>query len=292
MTLRGVLLVGVAAMLWGTAGVASKAVFSIEPVEPLTVAFFRLVFCLPLLLLWSWRRMGAGLFTTALADRRALLLLAATAGGYQVFYFAAVAGAGVTLATLVSLGGAPFLVAGLAAIFLGERFTRATLFALLLAVPGVVLLVGLPGEAAGDGALGLGLLSAGAAALAYASFALASRRLAGGYAPAQLVIFGFGGAALLLVPVVAVLGLSLPQTWQAWGLLIYAGLIPTALAYLLFFAGMKQVRAATAGLLTLLEPLTAAALAWAIFDERLGSTGLLGAGLVLAGLALLSLLRR
>jgi DME family drug/metabolite transporter len=39
----------------------------------------------------------------------------------------------------------------------------------------------------------------------------------------------------------------------------------------------------------LLEPVVASMLAWLIFDERLGALGLIGAGLLIAGLMVLTL---
>lgn len=290
--LRGALCLTAGALLWGTVGVASKAAFALEPVTALSLAFYRLFFCLPLLLAWGWWRFGPRLLAVRREHRGAVLLLAGTIGLYQVFYFAAVREVGVTLATLVALGGAPFLVALLAALFLGERPNRATLAALLLAVPGAALLIGLPGGAAGPGSALLGTLYAAASALGYAAFALQSRRLARSYAPVQLVLLAFGGAAVLILPLALATGLSVPGRWETWSLLVYAGLLPTAAAYMLFFAGLRHATATLAGLLTVLEPLSAAVLAWLIFDERLGPGGLAGGGLILAALLLVSAARR
>jgi len=287
--LRGPLYLALGALLWGTAGVASKAATGIEPVSAISIAFYRLLFCLPLLLAFGWLRYGNDLLRVRPGHRLSILVLALTAGLYQIFYFAAVREAGVTLSTLVSLGGAPFLVALLATIFLKERPSRSLLVALLLAVPGAILLVGLPGEVAGYSNPALGILLAGCAALSYAAFALQSRKLAGSYEAIKLVLLGFGGAAVMILPLALIDGLSLPQQASTWSLLIYMGLLPTAAAYLLFFSGLRHATATLAGLLTVLEPLAAAVLAWLLFDERLGPAGLLGAALIIAALLVSSL---
>ena len=287
--LRGMLFLAIGALLWGTAGVASKTATGLEPVSAISIAFYRLFFCLPPLLLFGWVRYGAKLLRVQREHRLTVFTLALTIGLYQIFYFAAVREAGVTVATLVSLGGAPFLVALLAALFLKEKPGRALLAALLLAVPGAVLLIGLPGEPVGDGDPVFGVLLASLAAFSYATFALQSRRVAPFYDPIQLVLLAFGGAALLVLPAALVDGLSVPQHPGVWGLLIYMGLLPTAAAYLFFFAGLKHATATLAGLLTVLEPLAAAVLAGLLFGERLGPAGLVGAGLILAGLVVSSL---
>ena len=66
------------------------------------------------------------------------------------------------------------------------------------------------------------------------------------------------------------------------------GCIPTALAYVLFQAGMRSTPATLTSILTLAEPLTAAILAWLIFGERLSPLGILGALLLLCTIFLLA----
>ena len=74
---------------------------------------------------------------------------------------------------------------------------------------------------------------------------------------------------------------------MAWSALVYIGLVPTALAYTLFFRGMRHTPATPASIATMLEPLTAAVLAWAVFGESLGAVGLIGAGLLLGAVFVL-----
>jgi DME family drug/metabolite transporter len=66
-------------------------------------------------------------------------------------------------------------------------------------------------------------------------------------------------------------------------------LITVAFAYTIFSRGLTVVPAATAVTLTLAEPMTAAILGVTVLGERLSLAALAGAGLVLAGLVLLTL---
>jgi len=75
---------------------------------------------------------------------------------------------------------------------------------------------------------------------------------------------------------------------EAWPLLVYLGVGPTALAYILFTAGLRRVPATTAGVVSLLEPLTATTLGVIVFGESLGPAGMAGAALLLAALLLLT----
>ena len=63
-------------------------------------------------------------------------------------------------------------------------------------------------------------------------------------------------------------------------ILIALGTGPTAVAYTLYFRGLRSAAASTAALLTLLEPLTGAILAALLLGERLSATGIAGAALI------------
>jgi DME family drug/metabolite transporter len=93
---------------------------------------------------------------------------------------------------------------------------------------------------------------------------------------------GFAAGAVLLTPVALFAGLDLTTDPLSLALLLYLGLVPTALAYGLFFTGVRVVPAAVASIVTLLEPLTATALATALLGERLAPTALVG-GLLMLG---------
>lgn len=289
-TPAGLALVGAAAVLWGTAGVASTFLFDIADSHPLAVGFYRLAIAAPVLLGLALVLLGPAGLRVRRADWGFLILLGLMQAGYQGLYFGAVSRAGVTLATLIALCSAPVLVTLLAVLFEGERLTRRVLLAVGLAMLGTGLLVGFPGAIAAEGATLLtGLAMAAGAALCYAVFAWASRRLTGGYHPFTLIGLGFGMGALVLAPLAVPVGLAVPADPAAWAVLLYLGLGTTSLAYALFLLGLRRVTMTASSVLVLIEPLTAAVLAWALFGERLGPLGAVGAALLLGAVALLSL---
>jgi len=73
-----------------------------------------------------------------------------------------------------------------------------------------------------------------------------------------------------------------------WGLLLFLGVVPTALAYSLFLNGARSVPASVASIAALIDPVTAAVLAALLFGESLSLEGWVGAGLLLASIAWLS----
>jgi DME family drug/metabolite transporter len=70
----------------------------------------------------------------------------------------------------------------------------------------------------------------------------------------------FGVGALLMLPLLAVAPAAELVTPGGVALVAYLGLVPTALAYVLFAHGLQRVRASETATLMLAEPLTAAAL--------------------------------
>jgi DME family drug/metabolite transporter len=81
--------------------------------------------------------------------------------------------------------------------------------------------------------------------------------------------------------------------WLATGgglaLVLFLGVVPTAVAYVLFARGLRALQASEAATITLAEPVTAAALGVGVLGERVTGGGALGAALVLGGLVLLAL---
>lgn len=275
----GFLAVVVGALLWGTGGIAGSALAGDGGLPMVTVAAYRLTvgggaLLLVLVLAGRLRRLAR---TGAVARR--VLLTAVLAAGYQAAYFVAVGRSSVSLATVVALGAAPVLVAAATAALTRRLPSARTLVAVVLAVVGLVLLVGLSGG--GVDPVGGAVTALGAAA-AFAALTIVNRTGVPGLDPLLLTALAFLAGGLLLVPV-AVLGggAVVPSAPSAWWLVLYLGVVPTALAYAAYFTGLRAVPATTASLVALLEPLTAALLATVLLGERLGVGGVLG-GLLLA----------
>jgi DME family drug/metabolite transporter len=281
---RGFLLVVLAALCWGTSGVSGRIVADRTDLGPLDIAWHRMAVGATVLLVGTAltrRRRGPSTpLTRGTAVR--LVLVGSGLAAYQFAYFAAVATAGVSIATLVALGLAPLLIALGAALLGHGRPDRATVVALVVALTGLVLLVGISAGADTGTTVVLGALLAVGSALGYALVTLAG---AGVPAGVPVTLVGFAGGALLLTPVALVAGLRFTTDPGALAVLLYLGLVPSALAYALFFAGLRSVPGAVASIVTLLEPLTATALATAFLGERLEPAALAGGLLVLAAVA-------
>lgn len=284
---RGVWLIISAAVCWGTVGPATQSLYALTPTNALSIGFFRLAFALPLLALACWRLLGRRSLALPRRDLLVIVALGALVALYQALYFAAIARAGVAVAALVTLCLAPVIVALVSAGVLREQLTRVTLLALGLALLGTALLIDM--RPAGDSAaLLVGVLLALGSAAGYALITLCGRTLAGRCHPLQTTTVGFATAAALLLPFALGSGFVIDYPAMGWGLLVYLGCVPTALAYALFLRGMHTTSATAASTITLLEPLTATLLAVALFHERLGPLGVVGAALLLGAVVILA----
>ena len=282
---RGFALVVAAALAWGTSGVAGDAVLRRTDLDPLDVAWHRMAIGAALLVaLQLARRQGFG---TAGA-RAGLAVVGVGLAVYQAAYFLAVGTAGVSIATLVALGAAPLLIAVGGSLLGHGRPDTTTWAALAVALVGLVLLVGVSATGDGGDAVVLGALTALGCAVAYAAVVLTSSRVPAGVPTTTI---GFAVGAVVLTPVALAVGLDSTTDPVALALLVYLGAVPTALAYGLFFTGVRAVPAAVVSIVTLLEPLTATALATVLLGERLAPTALVGGLLMLGAVAGLYLRR-
>lgn len=282
----GPVLVGIAAMLWGTVGIASKALYGLNDVSPLTVGFFRLAIAVPILMAWRWRSLTGGSLGFRGRDRAIVASIGTAMAIYQICYFHAVAELGVALTTLATICSAPVLITLLSVAVLREKVTALTLIALIVGLAGTALLLDAPTDRPTASQIS-GIGWAAGSALAYSVFVLCSRVLAR-HDPSQIIVVGFGVGALILLPFALVAGIPPASASSVWALLFYVGLVPTAIAYMLYFRGMRETSAIPAGVIGLLEPLTATLLALVLFGEQLRPIGILGVGLL--GFSMLVLL--
>jgi drug/metabolite transporter (DMT)-like permease len=282
----------IAALLWGTSWVATG--YALQGFSPLAVA--------------GWRGLGGVVLMAAFlglrqrgvpsqrrqpgAGRLARLIVLGFLGGaaFLVGMAYAVDLSGATLAAFVA-GLYPVLAAAGAGVVLGERPTRLVYGGVAIAFAGVVLLAGF--DPAGGSPVGLAL-GLGAAA-AFAAYLLLARRWSTTWElPAPLV-------AASVLAMAALVALPLAFVTNPAGLLPAGGLVPVlailwlagpvgAVAQSAAIGGVRRLPSHRSSALFLLNPLTAALLAAALLGERLGPLQLVGCALVLAGVAVATVL--
>ncbi len=284
-----VLFLIVSGLLWGTGGLSGAELGRVTGLSAVAVAAYRLLAGGGLIVVF--RTAAGGRWPARPATRAAWTRVAVTgllAAAFQGCYFSAVSLTSVSLATLVTIGASPVIVQVVERIRGRGRGGAAR--TTVLALCGLGLLVGLPSGGFGYSAV---LASAGLATLAAAGFAtltLIGASPVPGLDDLTVTGFGFTFGGLVLLPFAAVSGLAFRPGPAAIGLLIALGTGPTAVAYTLYFRGLRGAPPGTAALLALLEPLTATVLAALLLGDRLSVPGIAGAALLLAAVVQTALL--
>ena len=273
-----------AASLWGTT--ATARTFAPAGAGPVAVGAARVIGGGLLLLLVALRG-GAlrGLVARGTRTRCLLAIGAAAAAAYQTAFFAATARSGVAVGTVITIGAAPVFT-GILSMATGRpgRPGARWLAATAAAVAGCSLLV-TGGHASGASAVGVGL--ALLASFCYAVYAVTASYLITSGAPDRAVVGAiFGGAAVLLLPVLVTSPVSWVATGSGLAVASYLAVLTTALAYLLYARGLRTTAVTTATTLGLAEPAVAAVLGLAVLGEHLTPAGLAGLGVLAISLVI------
>ncbi|WP_105972187.1 DMT family transporter [Streptomyces geranii] len=286
---RGLLFLIVAGAAWGTAGAAASLVYRVSDLGPVALSFWRCAGGFVLLLLA--RSLSRRTPVRAEPWRRKALRAGATGLSLAVFqtaYFAAVQATGLAVATVVTLGAGPVLIALGARLTMGERLGAGGTVAVVGALAGLaVLVLGGGGAEVRSSGVGWAVL----AAVGYAVLTLLTRWWGreGATDAFGTSVRAFGVTTLCLLPFALAEGLLSHTSAGAglWflGLLVYVAAVPTALAYGLYFAGAAVVRSATVSVIMLLEPVSAAVLAVTLLGERLTAATVVGTLLMLGAVA-------
>lgn len=279
----GPLLVLAAGVLWGTVGPAQ--VLAAPDAAPVAVGGARIMsggLVLALLVLALDRRAFRTLTRRTWAS---LAAASAATGTFQAAFFSAVDRTGAAVATAVVFGLAPVSTGLCERLVLRTRLSRRWWAGTGCAVGGVALLM-VPGPAVRVDPVGV-LLSL-AAGTCFGVYTVSAKVLTGrdaGMAAAVSVTLLAGGAALLPWTLAELPALAAPRSAVLVG---WLGIAATAAAYMFFVTGLGRVAAATAGTLSLAEPLVAAVLAVAVLGERLSAPVAAGSLLLLGGLFVVS----
>lgn len=185
----------------------------------------------------------------------------------------------------------PIWTAIFSRIFLKEKVTRLKSLAIFIAVLGVVVLIN--PFAAQDVSSLAGIIIALGGGVALSGWVICGR-LAGtrkynpvttnfGYTLVALIfLLAFYPLFSLIVQDRAISGLGFSLPGNIWTLVLLFTVFASILPHVLYFSGAKKVRASSAGIILLLEPVTGAVLASLFLSQAITWNVLAGGALVLA----------
>lgn len=181
------------------------------------------------------------------------------------------------------------LVPLMEAVVLRRRLRASTAIGVIVALVGLVLLVG-PGEGA-SGGFGLGEVLTLLCAFAFGAHIVILDRYAHLHDPMRLT-----QVQLLVVTGCCAVGATVSgvgplAVGSAWVAIVYTGALATAVAFVLMVSGQREVPASRVALILLLEPVSAAALGF-LAGDRMGGRGLAGAAVILVAILISTRSRR
>jgi len=274
----GILLIVISASSFGTLPILTLYAYA-AGMDALTILFFRFT-------LASVLMVGLLIARREPLPRGILLFrpIGMGAVGYvgQAFcYLTALKYASAGLAALL-LYLYPVFVTVLSAALFHERITGVKMFAVGLALVGTALTVGPAG-----GQLP-GVLLAALAALIYSVYILVGTQVMREMSVWQSSTVIFASAGAMSGMLMAVQGPHLPATAAGWGVVASIALIATVIPVVTFLAGLSRIGPTNAAMLSTLEPAVTVLLAALLLGEALKPLALVGGGLILVAVGLLT----
>jgi len=279
------------AALAGALAISFSAIlYALAEVSPITGAFYRCLYALPVLFVLWWARRDEDRRTTG---KRLIAFGAGILLGLDiVVWHISIEYVGAGLSTLIA--NSQVIVVAIAAwIFWGERPSRQVAIAIPVVLIGVSLVSGLGrGDAFGTNPL-LGTILALVSAVFYAAFILGFRVSNDIQAPSAGPLLESTAGAALAALVAGLIGggLDFAPTWPAHGWLLALALSSQVAGWLLIGYALPRLPAVETATIILLQPVLTMVWAVLIFSESPSSIQLVGAALVLAGVSFVALAR-
>lgn len=281
-TIKGILLVNVATCAWATNLMIGRSLRGqIGPVTLTAARFLIAALVFAALLIRKGpeeRRPGKDIPMLLVMALTGVVLFAPTLYYGLVFTTA-------MNATLIN-GIAPIITAALAAWFLHEAFSLKQLLGSMLALGGVAfILFGNSAEARDSFALNEGDLLVVLAVVFWSMYSVALRRVVLRRSPLSATGLSIFMGLPVLIALAVLECIANPVVWsiRLIALVVYVGLIPAALGFICWSAGVKLLGAGGAMVFYNTMPLYGALFAFMLLGETLGPAQLLGGALILGG---------
>lgn len=180
---------------------------------------------------------------------------------------------------------APVFVVLAGWILFGTRVTGTYMIGLAAAMTGVFILSRASLSLSEEHFIGdlLGVLTA----VFYAAYQMSVERLRKRFSTVTIMKYAIPASALIMLPVALASGDDLlPVTLAGWGFLIALAAGPQVFGQGLIAWALAHLPVAFASVSLLVQPVTAALVAWALFGEQIGAQQAVGGVIVLAGIML------
>ena len=284
--IQGILMVVLATFFWSTSGIFITRTIQFWNINTVSLAFWRDLTTFLVLLL------GIGLTRPNLLrvnpkDLVWIIMTAISIGLFHILWNTSIILIGASISTVMQANSTIFVTL-MAWFIFKEALTVRKIAAVALSIAGTLLIAGItsfnPDQIP---ILGLGVALLGA--IFYGLFSLLGKKLTGLYNPWTILLYVYGFASLTLLPFQ--IYYPSPVPYQAPALFYFAALIlvPSILGFALYTTALGRLQASIASIIATTEIVFASILAFVFLGERLQFWQIIGAGLVISGVILVSL---
>ena len=277
------------AVAWGGTFIAGRSLAGVAPMFSACLRFVLASAALSLFLLLS----GKG-FKRVNARQALVVTLLGFCGifSYSFFFFSGLQYISASRAALI-VALNPAVMTLIAYLFYRERVTALKVLGIVLCFCGVALVVG-GGDA--QGAAGgapvhtwLGEALIGGCVLSWSAYSVFCKTVVRQLGPLHTVTYSIFAGTVMLVCYAAATGvLRMDAVWRfsmaEITSLFYLGVIGSAVAYIWYYEGIKQIGVARASVFIALNPLSAVLFGSAMLGEQLTLATLLGGVLIIGGI--------
>ena len=275
------LLILLAIIFWGTSFVATKTV--LQEIKPVTIIILRLVLASVLLTIIALSTKRK--FSVNLKSHGWIFVLALVA----VFHlWIQVTGLQFTTAANTGwiIGTAPVFMAILGFTFYKEKITPLQFGGILVALAGLLLLIG-KGDITNIGLIeNKGDLLVLGSAFTWGVYSMVNKKISLSYSPLMTILYLFLMMAVIIIPfnlnsetINSVINLS-PVSWM-W--ILFLGIFCSGVAYVIWAQALRDMESAKVGAFLYFEPLVTVIAAWIYLNEEITLLMIFSGMLITAG---------
>jgi len=256
-----------AIIFWGTSFIATKTL--LDELTPETIISLRLILGSMLLTILAF--LTKNKFTVKLKSHVYIFVLALIA----VFHlWIQVTGLKFTTASNTGwiIGTAPIFMAILAAIFFKEKIKIVQAIGILIAMFGVLLLIGKGAFKNISLVENKGDLMVLASAFTWGVYSMVNKKISLSYSPLMTILYLFLMMAIIIIPfninensINSVIHLSA----VGWISILFLGLLCSGVAYVIWAQALRDLESAKVGAFLYFEPIVTVAAAWFFLNEAI-----------------------
>ena len=276
----GYLLVAVSAITFSAKGIFAKVLYSYG-LDPLTLLALRFLLTLPffwgLMFIYPSERIGLKDLLILILSGLIGFYLAALADFYGLLYIDA------TLERVV-LYTYPTIVVILATLFLQEKMNGRKILALMITYSGLLLACKVFNGNFNSHLWGVALVffSAVVYAVSYLITEVLGKRVS------SVKITTYSATAATFAFVGTWHGAYVPDNLEVWGIIFIMAFASTFIPFITLTIGIKRIGASRAAIVSSIGPVSTAMLAYVILGEQMDLIQVIGMGLVLTGVLIIS----